>query len=96
MRKYYNNEKIIYGHPRWHSGKEFTCQCRRIQSLDQEDPLEEEMTIHSDILAREIPWTEEPGRLQSMRSPRIGLNSATKQQKYKTYNKSKNMVQNMD
>ena len=54
------------------------------------------MTIHSDILAREIPWTEEPGRLQSMRSPRIGLNSATKQQKYKTYNKSKNMVQNMD
>ena len=44
------------------------------------------MTIHSDILAREIPWTEEPGRLRSMRSPRIGLNSATKQQKYKTYN----------
>ena len=54
------------------------------------------MTIHSDILAREIPWTEEPGRLRSMRSPRIGLNSATKQQKYKTYNQSKNMVQNMD
>ena len=31
-----------------------------------EDPLEEEMAIHSSILAWEIPWTEEPGRLQSM------------------------------
>ena len=34
--------------------------------LDQEDPLEKEMTTHSSILAWEIPWTEEPGRLQSM------------------------------
>ena len=40
-----------------------------VQSLGQEDPLEEEMTTHSSILAWEIPWTEEPGRLQSMRSP---------------------------
>ena len=32
----------------------------------QEDPLEDEMTIHSSILAGKIPWTEEPGRLQSM------------------------------
>ena len=40
-----------------------------VQSLGQEDPLEEEMTTHSSILAWEVPWTEEPGRLQSMRSP---------------------------
>jgi len=36
-----------------------------VQSLDQEDPLEKEMTIHSSILAWKIPWTEEPDRLQS-------------------------------
>ena len=35
-------------------------------SLGQEDPLEKEMATHSSILACEIPWTEEPGRLQSM------------------------------
>ena len=37
-----------------------------IWSLGWEDPLEKEMAIHSNILARRIPWTEEPGRLQSM------------------------------
>ena len=37
-----------------------------VQALDQEDPLEKEMVTHSSILAREIPWTEEPGGLQSM------------------------------
>ena len=36
-----------------------------VRSLGQEDPLEEEMATHSSILARIIPWTEEPGRLQS-------------------------------
>ena len=35
----------------------------RVQSLDQEDPLEEGMTTHSSILAWRSPWTEEPGRL---------------------------------
>ena len=35
----------------------------RVQSLGQEDPLEEEMASHSSILARKIPWTEEPGGL---------------------------------
>ena len=35
-------------------------------SLGQEDPLEEEMATHSSILAWKIPWTEQPGRLQSM------------------------------
>ena len=39
-----------------------------VQSLGQEDPLEKEMAIHSSILARKIPWTEEPGGLQSMGS----------------------------
>ena len=38
----------------------------RVQSLDQEDALEEEMATHSSILAGEIPWTEDPGGLQSM------------------------------
>ena len=37
-----------------------------VRSLDQEDPLEEEMATHSSILAWGIPWTEEPGRMQSM------------------------------
>ena len=39
-----------------------------VQSLGQEDPLEKEMATHSSILAWEIPWTEEPGKLQSMGS----------------------------
>ena len=38
----------------------------QVQSLNQEDPLEKEMTIHSSILAWEIPWTEESGGLQPM------------------------------
>ena len=40
----------------------------QIQSLGQEDPLEKEIATHSSILAWEIPWTEEPGGLQSMGS----------------------------
>ena len=43
-----------------------------VQSLGWDDPLEEEMAIHSSILAQEIPWTEEPGRLQSMGLQRAG------------------------
>ena len=42
-----------------------STQKTRIQSLGQEDPLKEEMATHSSILAWEIPWTEEPGGLQS-------------------------------
>ena len=38
----------------------------QLQSLGREDPLEEEMATHSSILAWRIPWTEKPGRLQSM------------------------------
>ena len=43
-----------------------------VQSLDQEDPLEEKMATHSSILARKVPWTEEPFGLQSMGSQRAG------------------------
>ena len=43
-----------------------------VQSLGWEDPLEEDMATHSSILAWRIPWTEEPGGLQSMRSQRVG------------------------
>ena len=38
----------------------------RVQSLGEEDPLEKEMATHSSTLAWEVPWTEEPDRLQSM------------------------------
>ena len=38
----------------------------QVQSLGQEDPLEESMATHSSVLAWRIPWTEEPGRLQSL------------------------------
>ena len=44
----------------------------QVQSLGQEDPLEEEMATHSSILAWRIPWTEEPGGLQSMGLQRVG------------------------
>ena len=44
----------------------------QVQSLGQEDPLEEEMATHSSIRAWRIPWTEGPGGLQSMGSQRVG------------------------
>ena len=44
----------------------------RVQLLDREDPLEKEMTTHSSIVTWTIPWMEEPGRLQSMESQRVG------------------------
>ena len=44
------------------------------QSLGGEDPLEEETATHSSILARRIPWTEEPGGLWSIASQRVGHN----------------------
>ena len=43
----------------------------RVRSLGWEDPLEKEMATHSSTLAWKISWTEEPGRLQSMRSQRV-------------------------
>ena len=44
-----------------------------VRFLGREDPLEKEMAIHSSTLAWKIPWTEEPDRLQSMESQRVGL-----------------------
>ena len=44
----------------------------QVQSLGQEDPLEEDVATHYSILAWKIPWTEEPGGLQSIGSHRVG------------------------
>ena len=54
-----------------------TIQEIRVRSLGSEDLLEKEMTTHSSILAWKIPWTEKPGRLQSMGSQRVGHAGAT-------------------
>ena len=44
----------------------------RVQALGWEDPLEKEMATHSSTIAWKIPWTEEPGRQQSVGSQRVG------------------------
>ena len=49
-----------------------TMQETGVRSLGQEDPLEKEMAIHSSTIAWKIPWTEEPGGLQSMGLQRVG------------------------
>ena len=55
------------GIPQWLSSKESPAmQEKQDQALGGEDPLEKEMAIHSSVLAWEMPWTEEPGRLQTM------------------------------
>ena len=51
-----------------------------VRFLGLQDPLEKEMATHSSILAWKIPWTEEPGELQSMGSQRVGHDLATRQQ----------------
>ena len=68
---------LSWGFPSGASGKKPTCQCRRlkemwIQSLNQEDLLEEGMATDPSILAWRTPWTEEPGRLQFTGSQRVG------------------------
>ena len=82
LRIYFNTHMNILGLPWWLSGKESTCQGRRygVQSLGQENPLEEGMATHSSVLAWRIPWTEEPGGLQSLRSQRVRHNLVTEQQ----------------
>ena len=55
----------------------------QVQSLGQEDPLEKGMATHSSILTWRIPWTEEPGRLQSMGSQRVRHERATNTSAYK-------------
>ena len=52
----------------------------QFQFLGQEGPLEKEMSTHSTVLAWEMPWTEEPGGIQSMGSQRVGHDLMTKQQ----------------
>ena len=59
-----------------------------VQSLGQEDPWEKEMVTHSSILAWRIPWTEEPGRLQSTGSQRVGHDRATSFHFHSHYKKS--------
>ena len=54
----------------------------QVQSLGWDDPLEEEMTTHSNNLAWEIPWTEDPGELQSMGSQRVQCDQETEQQHF--------------
>ena len=49
-----------------------------VRYIGWEDPLEEEITTHSSILAWRIPWTKEPGRLQSMRSQELDMTERRK------------------
>ena len=60
---------LMSGLPQRLSGKEYACCAEvRLWSLSQEDPLEKEMATHSSIFVWSIPWTQEPGMLQSMGS----------------------------
>ena len=80
---FWSSEYIHWGFPDGASSKESTCQCRRCKRCGfdlwiREDPLEEEMATYSSILAGEMPWTEEPGGLQSMESEsRTWLSTST-------------------
>ena len=65
-----------------------TVQETRVRSLGREDPLEKEMAIHFSTIAWNIPWTEKPGRLQSIRSQRVGHDWVTSI----THSKSLQMV----
>ena len=73
---------LFIGLPRWLNGKESTCQFRRCRFnlWVEKIPLEKEMATHSSILVCKILWTEEPGKLQSMKSQRVRHNLVTKQQ----------------
>ena len=72
---------FLRGLPRWLSVKESPAkQERYIGFLGQEDPLEKEMATHSSILAWEIPWSEEPDGLQSIRPQRVEYDLMFKQQ----------------
>ena len=74
---------VMTGFPGGTSGKAQPCQCRRRKRLRFDPwvgkiPLEKEMAIHSSILAQRIPWTEEPGGLQSTGSQRVRQNWSNK------------------
>ena len=68
------------GLPRQLFGEESACQCRDVSSVPGSDSLEQEMASHSSILAWAIPWTEEPGGLQSISLQRFRHDLATEQQ----------------
>ena len=72
-------ELIFTGFPGSSDGKEAACNAA---DLGCEDSLEEGMATQSSVLAWRIPWTEEPGGLQSMESQRVGHNWATKHNKH--------------
>ena len=88
------------GLPRWLRGKESNCQCRRHRKLGFDpwgwDSLEEEMAPHSSILAWEVPWTEKPGGLQSMRSKSHTRLSTTTKWKHTHFWESPNDFGRMD
>ena len=67
-----NNNRLLRGLPQWLRGKNPPAtQEMWLGSLGSEDPLKEEMATHCSILARRIPWTEEPGWLQLVESQRV-------------------------
>ena len=68
----------------------------RVQSLGCEDPLEKEMATHSRILAWKVPWTQEPGGLQTMGRQRVRHNLATKQVTLSKFSLSENMLLNLE
>ena len=76
MLKFHVGENILsLGLPRQLNHKESACEAGDTSLiLGSEDPLDKKMAIHSSILASKIPWTEEPGGLQSMGSQRVGHN----------------------
>ena len=75
-RKWHPTPASPVGFPSGSEGKEFACNAGDTRDTDSIPgsgrSLEEEMATHSSILAWKIPWTEEPGRLQSMASQRVG------------------------
>ena len=72
----YITHTYIFTHTHTHTAKQET----RVWSLGREAPLEKEMATHPSILAWRIPWTEEPGGLQSTGPQRVGHDLATKEQ----------------
>ena len=64
--------RVVQGFPGGSDGKESASNEGDLGTLGQEDPLEKGMAIHSSILAWRIPWTEEPGELESMGLHRVG------------------------
>ena len=67
-----------------------------VQSLVWEDALKEEVATHSSILAWRIPWTEEPGGLESIRSQRVGHDKQLSTHTHTNFLSQKNVAQSLD